>query len=150
MVGSMNRVEVSVYCWSVFVLWLKFVLAISIQARERLRTRGFRYPEDASHWRGSVDVDTERCARAQSLVRNDTESQPYFLALGALYVAVGAQPTAALIYFPLYTLSRVAHAYFLLRGRQPHRTRVFGLGIAIITLLAIHAIVAVTRALFWN
>lgn len=138
----MNASALAVYCGSVLILWGKFVVAISLQARERLSTGTFRYPEDASCWQGTVRPDSDLCVRAQSLLRNDAEGQMYFLALGLAYVLVDAWPVGAFAYFPVYTLSRVAHGYFLLKGRQPVRTRVFVLGVLVLTALAVHVAVA--------
>lgn len=134
----MTPIGGSVYCWSLVALWLKCVVAITIQARERLRVRVFQYREDATHWRGEVSNDTELCVRAQSVLRNDTESQPYFIALGAVCLLLDAAPSAAPFYFVAYTLSRLAHGYFLLTGRQPHRTRSFGVGVLVVTILSVH------------
>ncbi len=143
----MNLIGGSVYCLSLIALWLKCVLALSLQGRERLRARAFRYPEDASYWRGTVGTDTELCLRAQSLLRNDSETQPYFVALAGVYLLLGAAPSAAPFYFATYTLSRLAHGYFLLSGRQPHRTRSFGAGALVMTVLALHVCVAATHNL---
>ena len=94
---------------------------------------------DAAAWKGeAVEREDERVERAQRALRNDGESQPYFLVFGALYVAVGAAPWAALLYFPGYALARIAHTWLLLRPRQPHRTRVFGLGLVLTLALAVH------------
>jgi uncharacterized MAPEG superfamily protein len=137
-VVNMNASALVVYCVSLVVLWLKFFVATVIQARERLFASTFRYPEDAAHFGGQLAPDSDRCARAQSLLRNDAEGQTYFLILGLLYLLVGAWPAGALFYFPAYVLSRVAHAYYLLHPRQPHRTRAFAVGVLIVTLLAVH------------
>jgi hypothetical protein len=127
-----------VYLGSVIVLFLKYLAAIVLQARERFAQRHFRYPEDAAHWHGKVADDTELCQRAQNLLRNDTESLPFYLLFGAAYVWLALWPPGALLYFTLYPLSRVLHAYYLLRARQPHRNRTFALGLIVITLLAAH------------
>lgn len=141
-VTSMNATPLIVYCGSVLVLWFKFIVSISIQGRERRRASSYCYPEDASHWRGRVKPDSDLCGRAQSLLRNDSEGQSYFLICGLLYLLVDAWPPGALLYFPAYALSRVLHGYFLLRGRQPQRTRAFGVGVFVVTLMAVHVGVA--------
>lgn len=112
-----------------------------IQARERYRVRVFAYPEDAAQWHGTPGQDTELCQRAQRLLRNDSETQPFFYLFGGLVVLSGAPPTAALLYMPAYVLSRFVHGYFLLTARQPHRNRAFGAGVLIVTAMAIHALV---------
>jgi MAPEG family len=139
----MNASALSVYALSVVVLFVKFFGTISIQAVERLRHRHFLYPEDAKTWSGVVGEDTDRCIRAQRLLRNDGESQLWYLALGYTYVLLGAWPAGAPVYFGCYTLSRLAHAYFLIMGRQPHRNRAFSIGMTILFVLAGHVTYAV-------
>lgn len=138
----MNPTALAVYCAAVLLLWIKFMIAITIQARERLAGGSFRYLEDASHWHGTVKADSDLCTRAQALLRNDSEGQIHFFVLGLLYLLVGAWPTGAFVYFPVYALSRIFHSHFLLTARQPHRTRAFGVGIVVLLLLAIHVGIA--------
>jgi hypothetical protein len=134
----MPLIPSDVYLGSVIVLFLKYFAATLLQARERFAQRRFRYAEDAACWRGQVGDDTELCQRAQSLLRNDAESQPFYLLFGAAYAWLGLWPPGALLYFTVYPLSRLLHASFLLRARQPHRNRSFALGLVILALLATH------------
>lgn len=127
-----------VYVGSVLLLFLKYLAVTVLQARERFAHRRFRYPEDAACWRGELADDTQLCQRAQSLLRNDAESQPFYLVLGAAYVSLGLWPLGGMLYFAVYPLTRWLHAFCLLRGLQPHRNRAFALGLAILVLLAVH------------
>jgi hypothetical protein len=138
MTRIMNTSVLGVYALSVVVLFAKFFATISVQAVERLRHRHFRYPEDAGAWAGVVGEDSERCSRAQSLLRNDAESQLWYVALGGAYVVLDAWPSGAPFYFGGYAVSRLAHAYFFLARRQPHRNRAFSLGMTILFALAGH------------
>jgi uncharacterized MAPEG superfamily protein len=135
-----DSAALSAYALSVILLFCKFFFTISVQAKERLGARTFRHPEDAAFWKGTVREDSDLTQRAQHLLRNDGESQPYYLALGALYVAVGAWPDGAPFYFCGYVLSRFAHAYFFLKARQPHRNRAFALGILLLFIIAGHVV----------
>jgi hypothetical protein len=128
----------TVYVTSIVLLFVKHVATITIQAAERNRTRKFRYPEDAAFWKGQLAEDTDLCQRAQQLLRNDSESHPYYFAIGAAYVVLGAWPAGAPLYLGVYALSRVMHAYWLLRPRQPHRNRAFAVGIVILVGLSLH------------
>jgi len=119
---------VAVYVTTVLLLFAKHVVTITVQAWERMRARRFRYPEDAAFWKG--------------VVAEDTESHPYYFTMGAAYLVLGAWPTGAPLYFSAYALSRVAHAYFMLRPRQPHRNRAFAVGV--VTLVALSAHLAYT------
>ena len=140
---NMDAKAIAVYVISVLLLFAKFVVTITVQAKERMRTRHFRYPEDAVYWRGAVAQDSELCLRAQQLIRNDGESQPFYLAIGAAYVAVGAWPAGASLYFAAYALSRIAYAYFMLRPRQPQRNRAFAIGVIVLVVLSAHLVYTV-------
>lgn len=144
----MNDTATLVYVASLAVLFGKFAVAISLQASQRLGSRGFRYPEDAAHWSGEVSQDSDLCDRAQRLLRNDTESQPYYFVIGAAYLVLGAWPAGAPFYFAGYTLARCAHAYFLLRGLQPHRFRAFSASLVIVVLLTAHVFYAAALRVF--
>jgi glutathione S-transferase len=146
--GIMTFDSLSVYALSAFVLFSKFVVTISVQARERLRTRAFRYPEDAARWQGVVAPDSDLCQRAAQVLRNDTESQPYYLVLGALLVAFQPDSRAAIFYFATYTLARLAHTYWLLFPRQPHRNRAFSVGLVALVALAGHVAFSLGQRVF--
>lgn len=134
----MNSVALAVYAASWLVLFAKFVVTVLVQARARMQTRVFRYAEDAAFWRGRVGAEPEPSARAQQLLRNDGEVQLYYLALGAAYLALGAWPRGAPYYFGVFTLSRLVHAYCLLRPRQPLRNRAYGVGLCMLVVLGLH------------
>lgn len=143
----MHGLTVVAYVAAAFILFAKFVVMVSVQGATRLRTRRFQYAEDASHWHGEhVALESDLIVRAQRALRNDSEGQPYFLVFGAVYVALGAAPWAAWLYFPAYALTRVLHAWFMLRAQQPHRNRAFGAGLVILVVLAGHCVIAALLA----
>lgn len=130
------------YLAAAFVLLAKFVVMVSLQGATRIRTKRFQYAEDATHWKGDhVAEESGLVVRAQRVLRNDGEGQPYFLVFGAAYVALGATPWAAWLYFPAYALTRILHAWYMLRARQPHRTRAFGAGLLTLVALAVHCLI---------
>ncbi|MFO0551720.1 MAG: MAPEG family protein [Polyangiaceae bacterium] len=138
----MSPIAIAAFGIALTVLFLKFVFTTSLQGITRVREKTFQYPEDAQSFGGVVvDVEHERVTRAQRLLRNDSEGQPLFIGLAAAYVVLGAAPKLAPVYFGVYALSRVAHAYFLLVPRQPHRTRAFGVGLAALLAIAGHVVV---------
>jgi uncharacterized MAPEG superfamily protein len=109
----------------------KFVALTLIQAVRRTKTHTFRWPEDAAHWGGMVVNDEDaRCLRAQAALRNDGESQYYFLAAVAVWIVLGAQQGFALILCSSYVVLRALHSALLLWPRQPLRNRIFGLSLA--------------------
>jgi uncharacterized membrane protein YecN with MAPEG domain len=131
------------YVATAFVLLAKLVVIVSLQGATRMRTRRFQYAEDARHWKGDlVAEESDLIVRAQRVLRNDSEGQFYFLAFGATYVALGATPWAAWLYFPAYALTRIVHAWSMLRARQPLRNRAFGAGLATLVALAAHCLIA--------
>jgi len=109
---------------------LKSVALMVIQGQRRTKTRTFRWPEDAAHWRGVVSSDEDaQTLRAQAALRNDGESQPYFLAAVAAWIGLGAEETLALIVCGTYLVLRGLHSAFLIWPRQPLRNRLFGLSL---------------------
>lgn len=139
----MRTLTMVAYTAAAFILLAKLVVLVSLQGATRLRTRSFQYAEDAAHWNGEhVAEESELVVRAQRALRNDGEGQPYFLVFGAAYVALGATPWAAWLYFTAYTFTRLLHTWFMLRARQPHRNRVFGAGLVILVALAAHCVIA--------
>lgn len=139
--GNMHATSILAYAVAAALLFVKLVVVISVQGLTRMRTRTFQYPEDAGYWGGRDGSEDPVVVRAQRVLRNDSEGQPLFLALGAAYVLAGATPLAAPVYFGVYVASRLLHAWFLLRPRQPHRNRAFGVGIVTLSALAIHTVV---------
>ena len=110
---------------------LKSVAIMMIQGLRRTKTRTFRWPEDAAYWRGVASSDEDpQILRAQAALRNDGESQPYFLAAAAAWLALGADEALALIVCGTYLGLRVLHSAFLIWPRQPLRNRLFGLSLA--------------------
>jgi hypothetical protein len=145
--GTMSSPALVVYAASWVVLFVKFAFTVALQGTSRVRARTFRYPEDAAFWRGQVGEDPESSARAQHLLRNDAECQVYYLALGSAYLALGAWPLGAPYYFATFVLARLAHAYFLLRPRQPLRNRAYAAGLGVLLVLALHVAFESVRAL---
>jgi hypothetical protein len=143
----MSSVALAVYAVSWVVLFLKFFFTALLQARTRMRTRVFRYAEDAAFWRGHVGEEAEASARAQQLLRNDGEVQTYYLALGGAYLALGGWPMGGPYYFGAFVLARLVHAYCLLRPRQPLRNRAYVVGLCILLALASHVVFEGARLL---
>lgn len=138
----MTTLALDAYLLSVVILLGKFVTTALIQARIRLGTKTFQYEEDARCWQGvTAEQEDPRVVRAQRLLRNDGEGQPYFLALGGLYVATGTTPSIAPIYFGVYALSRVAHAYWFFRPTQPARNIAFSIGLTSLVIMGVHMLV---------
>ncbi|MCA9641858.1 MAG: MAPEG family protein [Polyangiaceae bacterium] len=135
----MARDALAAYTLCVGLLVLKFFMTISVQAWVRMRTKRFQYPEDARAFRGELaPEEADSVVRAQRVLRNDGESQPFFLAVAGLYVVCGAWPSGAWFYFGTYALSRWVHTLCLLRPTQPLRNFAFGCGILCLFAMLIH------------
>ena len=146
----MHALTLFAYVAAASVLLAKFVVIVSLQGAIRIRTRRFQYAEDAAHWKGSlVAEESDLVVRAQRALRNDSEGQPYFLVFGAAYVALGGTPWAAWLYFPAYAVTRVLHAWCMLRARQPLRNRAFGAGLVTLLALAAHCLLTAC-SLAWD
>lgn len=144
----MNALPLAAYALSALVLLLKFAATAGLQGIVRMRTRTFQYDEDAAYFKGEVRAEeAPLVVRAQRLLRNDSEGQPLFLALGAAFVLLAGPPIPGAIYFGVYTVSRLFHAWFLLSPRQPHRNRAFGLGLTTLLVLGVHTAVLAASTL---
>ena len=131
------------YVAAVFVLFGKLFVLVSLQGVTRVRTKQFQYAEDANHWKGEhVAEESDLIVRAQRVLRNDSEGQPYFFVFGAAYVALGATPWAAWLYFPAYAVTRLLHTWYMLRARQPQRNLAFGAGLVTLVALASHCVIS--------
>jgi uncharacterized membrane protein YecN with MAPEG domain len=138
----MHALTMVAYVATAFVLLAKLVVMVSLQGATRIRTKRFQYAEDANHWNGDlVAEESDLILRVQRALRNDSEGQPYFFVFGAAYVALGATPWAAWLYFPAYALTRLVHAWCMLGARQPLRNRAFGAGLATLVALAAHCLI---------
>ena len=65
------------------------------------------------------------------------------LICGRSHVAAGAggAPWWAALYFTVFTVARVLHTIFYLRGLQPHRNLAYQLGLLVFFALAVHIVV---------
>ncbi len=134
---------VEVYALCTVALFLKFFAVAAVQGLDRLRHRAFVRPEDAAFFgQGArpAAADGELAALAQNTLRNDLENIPFFLFLGLLYVHSGAWPTGALVYFPLFLVSRVVHTVAYLKPTQPLRNRAYLVGVAVLLALSGHIV----------
>jgi len=144
----MNSIAVFAYVLSVLLLFLKTVMTTLVQAKVRLSTRHFQYPEDAACWKGEhVTAEAPLVDRAQRVLRNDSETQAFSLVFGGAYVTLGAWPLGAVGYFGVYVLSRLLHAYWFLRPTQPHRNLAFVVGLVSLLTIAVHCLVAAAQRL---
>lgn len=128
---------------SLVVLFVKMFANSAVQGLTRFRTRSFAWPEDAAMIRGAsvVERDPELVERASRCWRNDLENVPIYLFLGLGYVLSGGTPWWAALYFTTFTVARVAHTVFYLRGLQPYRNIAYQIGVLVCFALAVHIVI---------
>lgn len=108
------------------VLCLKMFAMSFYTSTLRLRRGVFGTPEDykmqGMPLKAAADEGIERVRRAH---RNDLENVLPFFAVGLIYALSGASMLGAQINFIGFTLARILHSIFYVRGMQPHRTLAF-------------------------
>lgn len=132
--SRMNELLLLALATSGALLWAKFFWAALIQARQRLSSKEFQYPEDAAHWGGSVAKASEAISpsqRAQNMLRNDSESQPYFFLVALLCTLTGAYPQTSAALFISYAALRWLHGCFFMNPKQPHRNLAFSASLVV-------------------
>lgn len=132
--------------WSLgaVALYAKTVILVSVQGRLRVRHGVYTRPEDARvYGRGAPEAerDVPMVERAQSVLRNDGENVPYFLALSLGYVSLGCWPAGLPLYILGFVVARYAHTAFYLWPRQPWRTNAYSLGVVIMLAMSVHLVV---------
>jgi len=129
---------------SLIVLFFKMGANSMVQGLHRFRSDSFDWPEDTRTFgrgTGAVARDQDAFERANRCWRNDLENIPIYLFLGLGFVLSGGLPFWAALYFTVFTLARIAHTFFYLRGMQPWRTLAYSAGLVVSVALAVHLIV---------
>jgi prostaglandin-E synthase 1 len=118
----------SVFAVCAAILVLKMILVGHYTGVGRMRKKTYLNPEDAQQFSGmdeyqaSEDPEIERGLRAH---RNDLESTLPFLAIGLIYLLMGASSGLATGLFIGFTALRCVFSVFYLRGMQPWRSLSF-------------------------
>jgi len=110
------------------ILVLKMIFVGHYTAMVRIRRKAYLNPEDAKQFSRSDETitsehpDVERGLRAH---RNDLESTLPFLAIGLIYLLMGASSGLATGLFIVFTVFRCLYSVFYLRAMQPWRSLSF-------------------------
>lgn len=114
-------------CCVTLTLLLMFLAAYTGVVRNRVKAHV--NPEDArANGVEPAAVEHPAVAHVQRAHRNALENIPLFFALGLVCVLAGASPLGARLTFVGFTAARLLHAIFHLKGVQPWRSIVFGVG----------------------
>ncbi len=128
------------------ILVLKMLLVGHYTGLVRIRKKAYLNPEDAKSFSGIDEYQTseapevERGLRAH---RNDLESILPFLAIGLIYLLMGASSGLATWLFIAFTVFRCLFSVFYLRTMQPWRSLSF-------TVAEICLLVMLVQIVYWG
>lgn len=117
-----------------------------VQGIYRVRTRTYTRPDDAAFFgKGAApqQADAPIVQRASACWRNDLENIPLFLIIGLGFVLSDGPANAALLYFGLFTLARIAHTLTYLKPMQPWRHLAYQSGTLITLALVVHTLILI-------
>ena len=129
------------------VLFLKMFAIGLTQGLVRNKNKIYTNPEDAALIGKTTPAQAEHpdYIRASNAYRNDLENIPIFLGLAWAALQLHAGEAMLPIYFSVFTLARVGHTFFYLKGLQPWRSLAFGVGLLVNLALAGHIVITCLR-----
>jgi prostaglandin-E synthase 1 len=137
-----NPVFVS-YVYTCLVLSLNLLALWVSSGAVRARSGVAINPEDGVRYRAPVrEADPPAVARILRVHRNAEAAIYPFLALGLVYVLLGARATIAVPIFAIFTAARIVHSIVYLRALQPWRTISFA--VSLLTLVALMVAILIT------
>src|SRR5579864_2323388 len=129
------------YAVTALVLSLNLIVLWAMSGGVRAGTKTALNAEDAGMFKVSVvELDPAPVARVLRAHRNAEANIYPFLILGLIYVLAGGPYLPAVTIFTVFTLARILHSIFYVRGGQPWRTISFTVG-GIATLALMIALV---------
>jgi uncharacterized MAPEG superfamily protein len=135
---SFTSIKVLAVCC--VILFIKMLWVGVVQTLTRAKTGEFTNPIDAKFFakREPVEKDPVMVERGANAFRNDLENIPMFLFLGLMYSLLGCWELGALIYFSIFTVTRINHSISYLKGLQPWRTVSYSIGAAVSIVVCAH------------
>ncbi|HEY9843464.1 MAG: MAPEG family protein [Candidatus Sericytochromatia bacterium] len=129
------------------LLFFKMAVLGIFQSATRSRLKAYTVPEDALLLGKTEPVTAEHpdLLRANNAYRNDLENIPVFLSLALIFLHLHAGDGAAMVYFPLFTLARIGHSIFYVRGLQPWRSISYGVGLLCTVVMSGQIVFAALR-----
>lgn len=108
---------------NILVLW-------NMSGGVRGKTKTTLNPEDATAFKSNLaEADPPEVARVLRAHRNTADNTTPFLLLGLVFAMLGPSPLEAQIFFYGFTAARVLYSVCYLKGLQPWRTIMYGLGV---------------------
>jgi glutathione S-transferase len=118
------------YSLCTVALFVKMFALSLYQGFHRIRSLGFRNPEDARFvGKEPLPEELAQVRRAAQAWMNDLENIPVFFVLGLVYVLTSASASLAPWLMLTFTAARVVHSLVFLLGLQPWRTIAYAVGI---------------------
>lgn len=112
----------AVFAALALALWFKGLLVSWVQVRARFRARAFARPEDAHMLGLDAREEPALVVRAGDAWRNETENGPFFMAIAAAAVLVGAPFLVLAASAAAFVAARLVHAWAQIAALQPLRT----------------------------
>ena len=128
-------------CYLVLVLKMMAVGSYTSYLRitRRVYATGEDYGMQGMAPSEEIDGEIERVRRAH---RNDLENILPFLGVGILYALSEPTMVGAQINLLGFTVARVLHSIFYIRGMQPHRTIAFSVGFVLMLWMTVTSLIS--------
>jgi uncharacterized MAPEG superfamily protein len=135
------------YTITAIVLSLNLLVVWAYSGVVRGKTKTAVNAEDAAQFKTPlVDDHPPEVARVLRAHANAQANIFPFLVLGLLFVLAGGSATSAEVIFGVFTVSRLAHSFAYLAGKQPWRTIFFSLGGLATLALIVSLVMLLVRA----
>lgn len=136
-----DQVQFKIFAAVSALLVLKMLLnAFAIGGARGLR-RSWTSPEDARLLGGSTEPD-EIVERLRRLHLNSLENELPFIAVGLLFVLLGAPTIGIQAYGYTFLAARIIHAGCYIAGLQPFRSIAWGLGVLCLIGMIVQVLMA--------
>ncbi len=115
-------------CSAAFTV-IKLVTLAFATIAVRTKSKTTTLPEDAAKFGSTLaERDVPMVERIKRAHTNALENELPFLAIGLVYVLVGASDMGAIVYFGVFIGARLLHTVFYLAKLQPFRSLMFVVG----------------------
>jgi microsomal prostaglandin-E synthase 1 len=119
-----------IYAICAIVLIVQMMFLSGYTGAVRGKHKSFANPEDGKLSPDTKPPDAEHPAVARVIRthRNGIENLPLFFTIGLIAVLAGVNPMGAQVCFIAFAVARVLHMICQLKGAQPWRSMMYGIG----------------------